>query len=81
MEESVTPTILAVLKKFNWKRVAIVWENKIQFESLKENLIENFKKYGIEYPVVVQAPDYSAIDDKGGHDRVLSAIRAKARSK
>ena len=79
VEESVTPTIIAVLRKFNWKRVAIVWENKIQYKSLKEDLIDNFKKYDIKCPVEKQVPDNSLGDDN--YDSLLSAIRAEARSK
>ena len=79
VEESVTPTILSVLRKFNWNRVAIVYENKVQYESLKEDLKINFKKHGIAFPVVVQAPDFTKSTDSD-FDSLLSEIRADARS-
>ena len=85
VDSQVGPSVVSLLKyTYNWTRVAIIYQDSTQWTSLKEHLVKEFEKNGIdvaeEYMVVNEAFYYvSNNDDK--FREALRKMKEKARSK
>ena len=83
VDSQVTPSVVSLLKKFEWKIVAIIYENLTKWTDLKDSMKQQFKANGIEVSyegsTVVFAHYDLAMDNR--FRKMMSEIKKKARSK
>lgn len=85
VDSQVGPSVVSLLRStYNWTRVAIIFQDSTQWKSLKEHLVKEFEKYGIdvahEYKVVSEA-FYFYLKHEAEFRAALREIKEKARSK
>jgi len=85
VDSQVGPSVVSLLiSTYNWTRVAIIYQNSTQWKSLKEHLVKEFEKYGIdvahEYMVDSEAL-YDYLQNEAEFRAALREIKEKARSK
>ena len=85
VDSQVGPSVVSLLKyAYNWTRVAIIYQDSTQWKSLKEHLVKEFERNGIdvayEYMVVGEA-FYRNLTDEEDFRATLREIKQKARSK
>ena len=85
VDSQVGPSVISLLKyTYNWTRVAIIYQDSTQWKSLKEHLVKEFEKNGIdvanEYMVVREA-FYFFLEQEAEFRAALRKIKEKARSK
>ena len=87
VDSQVGPSVISLLKyTYNWTRVAIIYQDSTQWESLKEHLVKEFEKNGIdvahEYMVGKEAfYMYFYLEKEAEFRAALRKIKEKARSK
>lgn len=84
VDSQVTPSVISLLKKFNWKRVAIIYENLTKWIDLKDSMKHHFKNNGIkvsyEGSTLVPFAHYTEkLDER--FRKMMAEIRKTARSK
>ena len=47
IDTKLTPSLLSLLKYFNWKRVAIIYENVTKWIEMKNNMVKRLRAKGI----------------------------------
>jgi len=85
VDSQVAPSVVSLLKyAYNWTRVAIIYQDSTQWKSLKEHLVKEFEKNGIdvaeEYMVVSEA-FYHNLESEEKFRAALRKIKQTARSK
>jgi hypothetical protein len=83
VDSQVIPSAISLLKKFEWNRVAIIYENLTKWIDLKDSMKRHFKdnniKIAYESSTVVFAHYNSAMDER--FRKMMSDIKKTARSK
>ena len=84
VDSQVGPSVVSLLRyTYNWTRVAIIYQDSTQWKSLKDHLVKEFEKNGIdvayEYMVVGEALYLS--ENEAQFRVALRAIKETARSK
>lgn len=85
VDSQVGPSVVSLLRyTYNWTRVAIIYQDSTQWKSLKEHLVKEFEKNGIdvseEYMLVNEA-FYFDLKNEEEFRAALRKIKEKARSK
>lgn len=85
VDSQVGPSVVSLLRyTYNWTRVAIIYQDSTQWKSLKEHLVKEFEKNGIdvsqEYMLVNEA-FYLDLKNEEEFRAALRKIKEKARSK
>lgn len=87
VDSQVGPSVVSLLKyTYNWTRVAILYQDTTQWTSLKDHLVKEFKKTGIdvakEYMIMNEALyNYNKLDAEAEFRAALRDLKDKARSK
>ena len=85
VDSQVGPSVVSLLRyTYNWTRVAIIYQDSTQWRSLKQYLVKEFEKNGIdvayEYMMVNEA-FYTSLENEAQFRAALRGIKETARSK
>ena len=85
VDSQVGPSVISLLRyTYNWTRVAIIYQDSTQWKSLKEHLVKEFEKNGIDVAyehMVVSVAFYTSLEDEAQFRVALREIKETARSK
>ena len=83
IDTKLTPSLLSLLNHFNWKRVAIIYENVTKWIEMKNNMVKRLRAKGITvaqelltHPSAFYRPQNHTDHYKG----LLKKIKEEARS-
>lgn len=84
IDTKLTPSLLSLLKYFNWKRVAIIYENVTKWIEMKNNMVKRLRAKGITvaqelltHPSAYYRPE----NHTDNYRSILRKIKQEARSK
>ena len=83
IDTKLTPSLLSLLNYYNWKRVAIIYENVTKWIEMKTNMVKGLKANGI---IVAQellthhTALYRPQNDSDYYRGILRKIKQEARS-
>ena len=85
VDSQVGPSVISLLRyTYNWTRVAIIYQDSTQWKSLKEHLVKEFEKNGIDVAyehMVVNEALYISPKYEAQFRVALREIKETARSK
>ena len=84
IDTKLTPSLLSLLKYFNWKRVAIIYENVTKWIEMKNNMVKRLRAKGITvaqelltHPSALYRPE----NHTDNYRSIMRKIKQEARSK
>lgn len=82
IDTKLTPSLLSLLKHFNWKRVAIIYENVTKWIEMKNNMVKRLRANGIT--VALERLTHPSAQYRPGNDtdyyrNILRKIKEEAR--
>ena len=85
VDSQVGPSLVSLLKHtYNWTRVAILYQDTTQWTSLKDHLLTEFKKNGIDVAqahMIKNEFNYRTLENEAEFRAALRDFKDKARSK
>ena len=83
IDTKLTPSLLSLLNYFNWKRVAIIYENVTKWIEMKTNTVKGLKANGITVALELLTHHtalYRPQNDSDYYRGILRKIKQEARS-
>ena len=83
IDTKLTPSLLSLLNYFNWKRVAIIYENVTKWIEMKTNMVKGLKANGITVAqelLTHHTALYRPQNDSDYYRGILRKIKQEARS-
>ena len=83
IDTKLTPSLLSLLKYFNWKRVAIIYENVTKWIEMKDNLAKRLRAKGITVALEILTHHSALYRPKNHSDNyrdIMKKIKQEARS-
>ena len=84
LSQRLTPSLLALLKEYKWKRVAILSENSRHVKETAEYMIDELKKNNVTVSLEEETPTPSSYTHKKHSIKlkeIMEKIKSTARSK
>ena len=84
VDSQVGPSVVSLLRyTYNWTRVAIIYQDSTQWKPLKDHLVKEFEKNGIDvaYEYMVVSEAFYRAENETQFRAALREIKEMARSK